>query len=102
MRCEFLGSNSTHPLIVSASASASQVDSLLKILTLHLNDIGHTIDDLKGIHHFVCVRHILIEDDHKPLIEHQRRLNPKTKEVFKKEILKLLQDDIIYPIFDSK
>jgi hypothetical protein len=43
-----------------------------------------------------------MEDDHKPTIESQRRLNPNLKEVVKKEILKLLDAGIIYPISDSK
>ena len=32
----------------------------------------------------------------------QRRLNPKKKEVLKKEIIKLLDAGIIYPISDSE
>ena len=43
-----------------------------------------------------------MEKDAKPVIEHQRRLNPKTKEVGRKEILKLLEAGIIYPIADSQ
>jgi len=43
-----------------------------------------------------------MEDDHKPTIEHQRRLNLNMQEVVKKEILKLLKAGIIYPISDSK
>ncbi|KAL0796227.1 hypothetical protein Bca101_067604 [Brassica carinata] len=35
-------------------------------------------------------------------IEHQRRLNPNLKDVVKKEILKLLDAGVIYPISDSK
>ena len=42
-----------------------------------------------------------MEDDHKPSIERQRRLNPSMQEVVKKEILKLLKAGIIYPISDS-
>lgn len=44
---------------------------------------------------------ILLEDNHKKLIEHQRRLNPIMKEVVKKEIMKWLDDGILYPISDS-
>jgi len=42
-----------------------------------------------------------MEDDHKPSIEHQRRLNPSMQEVVKKEILKLLKAGIIYSISGS-
>ena len=39
--------------------------------------------------------------DHKPSIEHQRRLNPPMQEVVKKEIIKWLDAGVIYPIADS-
>jgi len=45
---------------------------------------------------------INLEDDAKTSIEQQRRLNPNLKEVVKKEIIKLLDAGVIYPISDSK
>ena len=42
-----------------------------------------------------------MEEGFKPSIENQRRLNPNMKEVVKKEIMKLLDAGIIYPISDS-
>ena len=45
---------------------------------------------------------INLEKDAKPVIDHQRRLNPKMKEVIRKEILKLLEAGIIYPVADSQ
>ena len=39
--------------------------------------------------------------NHKPSIEHQRRLNPPMQEVMKKEIIKWLDAGKIYPIGDS-
>ncbi|GKA06816.1 reverse transcriptase domain-containing protein, partial [Tanacetum coccineum] len=44
---------------------------------------------------------ILMEDDFKPAVQHQRRVNPKIHEVIKKEIIKLLDTGLIYPISDS-
>jgi len=44
---------------------------------------------------------ILMEEDHNPSVEQQRRLNPGMQEVVKKEILKLLKAGIIYHISDS-
>ena len=44
---------------------------------------------------------ILLEDDHKPSVEAQRRLNPTMKEVVRKEVLKWLDAGVIYLIFDS-
>ena len=43
-----------------------------------------------------------LEEDAKPVIGHQQRLNPKMKEVVRKEILKLLEACIIYPVADSQ
>ena len=43
-----------------------------------------------------------MEEDVKPSRQPQRRLNPIMKEVVKKEVLKLLDVDVIYPIADSK
>ena len=43
-----------------------------------------------------------MEKDTKPIRAPQRRLNPKMKEVVRKEILKLLEAGIIYPVADSQ
>ena len=43
-----------------------------------------------------------MEKDAKPVVDHQRRLNPRMKEVVRKEILKLLEAGIIYPVADSQ
>ncbi|GJT63065.1 reverse transcriptase domain-containing protein [Tanacetum coccineum] len=43
----------------------------------------------------------LLKDDYKPTVQSQRRVNPKIHEVIKKEVLKLLDAGMIYPISDS-
>nr|GEU46829.1 DNA-directed DNA polymerase [Tanacetum cinerariifolium] len=43
----------------------------------------------------------LLKDDFKPTVQHQRRVNPKIHEVIKKEVIKLLDARLIYPISDS-
>ncbi|GJT46034.1 reverse transcriptase domain-containing protein [Tanacetum coccineum] len=42
-----------------------------------------------------------MEDDYKPVVQMQRRVNPKIHEVIKKEVIKLLDAGLIYPISDS-
>ncbi|KAK4381837.1 Retrovirus-related Pol polyprotein from transposon.6 [Sesamum angolense] len=49
----------------------------------------------------MCMHRIYLEDNTKPSREPQRRLNPTLKEVVMKEILKLLDAGIIFPISDS-
>ena len=44
---------------------------------------------------------ILLEDNAKTFVEHQRRLNPAMKEVVRKEVLKWLNVGFIYAISDS-
>jgi hypothetical protein len=43
-----------------------------------------------------------MEQEHKPIHEHQRRLNNAMREVVKKEVLKLLKARIIYLVSDSE
>ena len=44
---------------------------------------------------------ILLEDNAKTSIEHQRRLNPMMKDVVRKEVLKWLNAGFIYVISDN-
>ena len=69
---------------------------------LPVETLGDPLDDLKGISPTLCQHKINLEKDAKPVIDHQRWLNPKTKEVVRKEILKLLEAGIIYPVADSQ
>ncbi|GJU31515.1 reverse transcriptase domain-containing protein [Tanacetum coccineum] len=48
-----------------------------------------------------CSYKILLEDDYEPSVQHQRRVNPKIHDVIKKEVEKLLDAGLIYPISDS-
>ena len=49
----------------------------------------------------MCMHRVFLEDGYKPSVEAQRRLNPKIKEVVRKEVLKWLDAGVIYPILDS-
>ncbi|GJY31301.1 reverse transcriptase domain-containing protein [Tanacetum coccineum] len=42
-----------------------------------------------------------LPDDFKPVVQHQRRINPKIHEVIKAEVIRLLDAGLIYPISDS-
>ena len=58
--------------------------------------------DIKGISPPTYMYKILLEEGSKPSIEAQRRLNPPMIKVVKKEIHKLLDVGMVYPILDSK
>ena len=102
LKYAFLGVEENFPMIISSSLESDQENKLLEILRTHKIAIGWTIADIKGINPLVCTHRIHLEEDVKPSRQPQRRLNPVMKEVFKKEVLKLLDVGVIYPIADSK
>ncbi|CAM8880202.1 unnamed protein product [Rhodiola kirilowii] len=102
LRYEFLGPNSTSPIIVNASLNANETLKLLDVVREHKDAIGYSIDDLKGISPNLCMHEINLESDSLPSRERARRLNPIVGEVVKKEVLKLLDAGIIFPVADSK
>ncbi|XP_021750128.1 uncharacterized protein LOC110715818 [Chenopodium quinoa] len=102
LRYEFLGPNSTFPVIVNVSLNEHQTRMLCGVLRNHQNALGYTLDNLKGISPAICMHHITLEKGAKPSIERQRKLNPQMGEVVKKEITKLLDAGIIFPISSSR
>ena len=98
----FLGDNKTLPVIIAKDLTLLQEERLIRVLRDHKTAIGRTITNIKGISPTICMHRILLEEGSKPSREAQRRLNPPMMEVVKKEILKLLDAGIIYPISDSK
>ncbi|XP_070057897.1 uncharacterized protein [Nicotiana tomentosiformis] len=73
---------------------------LLNILRDHKKAIGWTISDIRGIPTGICEHKIQLEQEIKPSVEHQRRLNPSMQEAVKKEIIKWLDVGVVYPIAD--
>nr|GEY72419.1 reverse transcriptase domain-containing protein [Tanacetum cinerariifolium] len=66
-----------------------------------LKAISWKLTDIKGIDLKFCSHKILLEDDYSPKVQSQRRVNPKIHDVIKKEVEKLLDAGLIYPISDS-
>jgi hypothetical protein len=91
-----------YPVIISANLTEHEEERLLKKLRKHRASIAYTLDDLKGISPTLCQHKINMKPDAKPVVDHQRRLNPKMKEVVRTEILKLLEAGVIYPIANSR
>ncbi|XP_070014708.1 uncharacterized protein [Nicotiana sylvestris] len=88
-------------VIISSSLTIKQKNKLIGVLRKHKTALGWTITDIKGISPAICMHRILMENDYKPIVQPQRRLNPTMQEVVKKEVVKLLVAGIIYPISDS-
>nr|GEW79116.1 reverse transcriptase domain-containing protein [Tanacetum cinerariifolium] len=97
----FLEGTDKLPVIISKELQDEEKFALLKVLKSHKRAIAWKISDIKGIDPRFCTQKILMEDDFKPTVQHQRRVNPKIHEVIKKEVIKLLDVRLIYPISDS-
>jgi hypothetical protein len=91
-----------YPVIVSDDLSLEEMDKLLNLLRKHKKVIRYMISDLKGISPAFCTHRIPLEEQYKPVVEPQRRLSHAMREVVKKEVIKLLDAGIIYPIQHSE
>ncbi|CAN6691828.1 unnamed protein product [Malus baccata var. baccata] len=98
----FLGENETLPAIISSSLTAQEEEKLVRVSKEFKSALGWTLADIKGISPTTCMHHIFLEEGAKPTREAQHRLNPPMMEVVKKEIIKLLDCGVIYPISDSR
>nr|GEZ64711.1 reverse transcriptase domain-containing protein [Tanacetum cinerariifolium] len=97
----FLEGTDKLPVIISKELKDEEKATLLKVLKSHKWTIAWKISDIKGIDPRFCTHKIIMEDDFKPSVQHQRKVNPKIHEVIKKEVIKLLDAGLIYPISDS-
>ncbi|GJZ14335.1 reverse transcriptase domain-containing protein [Tanacetum coccineum] len=89
------------PLVIAKGLTDDEKEALLKVLKSHKRAIAWKITDIKGIDPRFCTHKILMEEVYKPTVQSQRRVNPKIHEVIKKEVIKLLDAEMIYPISDS-
>ncbi|GJT61728.1 reverse transcriptase domain-containing protein [Tanacetum coccineum] len=97
----FLEGDNKLPVIIAKDLSIEEKAALIKVLKSHKRAIAWKLSDIKGINPGFCTQKILMEEDYKPAVQHQRRVNPKIHDVIKKEVEKLLDAGLIYPISDS-
>nr|GEX61312.1 reverse transcriptase domain-containing protein [Tanacetum cinerariifolium] len=101
LKYAFLEGTDKLPVIIAKNLKEDEKVRPLKVLKSHKHAITWRISDIKGIDPQFCTYKILMEDDSKPAIQHQRRVNPKIHEVIKKEVIKLIDAGLIYLISDS-
>nr|GEZ57250.1 reverse transcriptase domain-containing protein [Tanacetum cinerariifolium] len=97
----FMGENNKWPVIISKDLSVSKKSTLIEVLKLRKKAIAWNLTDIRGIDPEFCSHKILLEDDYSPKVQSQRRVNLKIHDVIKKEVKKLLNVGLIYPISDS-
>nr|GEV90195.1 hypothetical protein [Tanacetum cinerariifolium] len=69
------------PVIIAKDLKVDEKEALLKVLKSHKRAIAWKITDIKGIDPRFCKHKILMEEDYKPAMQSQRRVNPKIHEV---------------------
>ncbi|GJV53968.1 reverse transcriptase domain-containing protein [Tanacetum coccineum] len=97
----FLEKDNKLPVIISKDLKDDEKVKLIEVLKAHKSALAWKISDIKGIDPKFCTHKILMEDDYKPVVQMQRRVNPKIHEVIKKEVIKLLDAAYFTPISDS-
>nr|GEY75499.1 DNA-directed DNA polymerase [Tanacetum cinerariifolium] len=97
----FLKGDDKLPVIIAKDLKDEEKTAPIKVLKSHKQALAWQLFDIKGIDPKFYTHKILIEDDFKPAVQHQRRVNLKIHEVIKKEVLKLLDARLIYPISNS-
>ena len=90
------------PVIVASNLTNRQEEDLLATLRRHGEAIGWTMANIKGLSPKIVQHRIHLEEGVKPKRDPQRRLNPLMQEAVQAEIMKLLDNGIIYPISDSE
>ncbi|GJS10612.1 reverse transcriptase domain-containing protein [Tanacetum coccineum] len=101
LKYAFLENDNKLPIIIAKDLSVEEKAALIKVLKSHKRAIAWKLSNIKGINPEFCTHKILMEEDYKPAVQHQRRVNPKIHDVIKKEVEKLLDAGLIYPISDS-
>nr|GEY81492.1 DNA-directed DNA polymerase [Tanacetum cinerariifolium] len=97
----FLEGDNKLPVIIAKELGDEEKFALIKVLKSHKRAIAWKLSDIQGINPKFCTQKILIEENYKPTVQHQRRVNPKIYDVIKKEVEKLLDAGLIYLISDS-
>nr|GEW15111.1 hypothetical protein [Tanacetum cinerariifolium] len=97
----FLEGDNKLPVIIAKELGDEEKSALIKVLKSHKRAIAWKLSDIQGINPEFYTHKILMKEDYKPAVQHQRRVNPKIHDVIKKEVEKLLDAGLIYPISDS-
>nr|GFC14542.1 reverse transcriptase domain-containing protein [Tanacetum cinerariifolium] len=94
----FLEGDNKLLVIIAKALRDEEKSALIKVLKTHKRAIAWKLSDIQGINPEFYTHKILMEEDYKPTVQNQRRVNPKIHDVIKKEVEKLLDAGLIYPI----
>ncbi|GKE38407.1 reverse transcriptase domain-containing protein, partial [Tanacetum coccineum] len=86
LKYAFLEGTDKLPIIIAKDLKDEEKAALIKVLKSHKQALAWQLSDIKGINPEFCTHKILMDDDFKQTVQHQRRVNPKIHEVIKKEV----------------
>nr|GEZ54851.1 reverse transcriptase domain-containing protein [Tanacetum cinerariifolium] len=89
----FLEGDNKLPVIIAKELGDEEKAVIIKVLKSHKRAIAWKLSDIQGINPEFYTHKILMEEDYKPAIQHQRRDNPKIHDVIKKRLKKFLTLD---------
>ena len=95
LKYAFLQPEKGKPVIILVGLTRLEEQKLLETLRKYKEAIAWSIEDLKGIRPSICMYKILLEENARTCVEHERRLNPVMKEVVRKYVLKWLNAGFI-------
>nr|GEZ18816.1 reverse transcriptase domain-containing protein [Tanacetum cinerariifolium] len=81
----FLEGDDKLPVIIAKDFSVEEKTALITVLKSHKRAIAWKLSDIKGINPEFYTHKILLEEDFTPVVQHQRRVNPKIHDVIKQE-----------------
>nr|GEU38810.1 putative reverse transcriptase domain-containing protein [Tanacetum cinerariifolium] len=97
----FLGDNEKWPVIITKDLNVNEKTALINVLKSRKKEIAWKLTYIRGIDPEFYSHKILLQEDFSQKVQSQRRVNPKIYDVIKKEVKKLLDAGLIYPISDS-
>ena len=84
LKYAFLQAEKSKLVIISTDMTEHKEQKMLEILRKYKKAIAWLVEDLKGISPSIFMHKILLEENAKTSIEHQRRMNPVMKDVVRK------------------
>ncbi|GJU16321.1 hypothetical protein Tco_1144287 [Tanacetum coccineum] len=82
----FLEVDDKLPVIIAKDMSVEGKATLIMVLKSYKRAIAWKLSDIKSINPEFYTHKILMEEDYKPVVQHQRWVNPKIPDVIKKEV----------------
>ena len=84
----YLDEKRIYTVIISADLWAEEKGKLLDVLKAHRAAIAYSLDDRKGISPTLYMHKINLEEGTKPVVDFQRCIHPKIREVVRKEVIR--------------